>query len=363
LQPQGITSLAKKLMGETMFSHPDFDRHERLVFARDADAGLSAIVAIHSTALGPAFGGCRMLPYKDDAEAITDVLRLSRSMSSKAAICDLPLGGGKSVILGCPSTLKTPDLLRAMGRLVDSLQGRYIVADDVGITLKDLAIMQEETSYSAATTPSSRENVPVTAWGVFCALRSAVMHYFRQDHIRNLTVGVQGLGVVGFPLCDYLSKAGAQLIVADLDRTRVELAVRTFGAVPVSPDAIYDQQMDIFAPCALGGVINAQTAKRLKAKVICGGANNQLASPCLAFELGRRDIVYIPDYLANAGGVIDFALERANMESQSILREVERIGSIVADVLSEVRDGQLLPLEICDRRVKEKLCLAGRSAT
>ena len=338
-----------------MFCHRDYDEHERVIFAHQPDAGLSAIIAIHSTSLGPAFGGCRMFPYQNDAEALRDVLRLSKSMTYKSAICGLPLGGGKSVVLGNPKTDKTPALLRAMGRLVNELQGRYFIADDVGITLDDLAIVQEETEYSAATSAAMREAIPVTAAGVFSALRAAASHCLKQDQLQDVTVGVQGLGVVGYPLCAFLSKAGARLLVSDLDHDRTDQAVRTFGAKAVPVEEIYDQQMDIFAPCALGGVINAETSKRLKTKLICGGANNQLTDPNLATEIMRRHIVYVPDYLANAGGVIDFALERKGADASRVHHEVERIGSITTDVLAKAKSLNVTPLAICDQRVQETL--------
>ncbi|MGQ0676008.1 MAG: Glu/Leu/Phe/Val dehydrogenase dimerization domain-containing protein, partial [Rhodospirillales bacterium] len=315
-----------------MFSHPDFDGHERVVYVNDAGAGLNAIIAIHSTALGPAFGGCRMWPYAGDAEALTDALRLSRGMTYKLAICGLPLGGGKSVILGDPKRAKTRDLLRAMGRAVESLGGRYIIADDVGTTLDDLAVMRAETRHTAAATAAAKAPLPVTAWGVFNALRAGARHAFGRDDLKGLTVAVQGLGHVGYPLCRFLHEQGARLAVSDLDAARVRRAAAEFGAVPVEAGAIYDAGAEIFAPCALGGVLNDATIPRLKARLVCGGANNQLAEGRHGAALAARGICYLPDYLANAGGAIDFHQESVDDSPAAVMKAVERIGAIAAGV-------------------------------
>ena len=196
-----------------MFSHPEYDGHEELVHAYDAASGLRAIVALHNTALGPAFGGCRMYPYADEAQALTDVLRLSRGMTYKAAICELPYGGGKSVILADPRRDKTPELLRAMGRLIERLGGRYITADDVGTTLEDLAVLRTVTRHTAGATLSAQAQLAVTAYGVLMAIEAAVHHYYQRDELSGLKFAVQGLGNVGFPLCRYLHERGAELVV------------------------------------------------------------------------------------------------------------------------------------------------------
>ncbi len=270
-----------------MFGHPDFDDHEQVVFACDAAAGLRAIIALHSTALGPAFGGCRMWPYASEADALKDALRLARGMSCKAAICDLPYGGGKSVILGDPKRAKTPALLRAMGRAVERLGGRYIVADDIGTTLDDLAVMRAVTSHTAAATAAAREPLAVTAYGVLMALRAAVRHLMGRDELAGLRVAIQGLGNVGRPLADHLHAAGAELIVADLDPARAARTADELGAQAVDPAAIYDQPVDLLAPCAMGGVLDDETIPRLRAKIVCGGANNQLAQPRHADDARR----------------------------------------------------------------------------
>ncbi len=338
-----------------MFSHPEFDGHERVVYVNDAAAGLNAIVAIHSTSLGPAFGGCRMWPYPGDAAALTDALRLSRGMTYKAAICGLPYGGGKSVIIGDPRRQKTPALLKAMGRAVESLAGRYIIADDVGTTLGDLAVMRAETHHTAAATSAARAPLPVTAWGVFNAVCAGAAHVFGRRDFTGLTVAVQGLGHVGYPLCRFLHERGAGLVVSDLDPQRVKQAAADFGAVPAEAGAIYDARADIFSPCALGGVLNDDTIPRLRAKLVCGGANNQLAEGRHGAALAGRGVCYLPDYLANAGGVIDFHMESVDDSPAAVMAAVERIGAIAAEVLAEAgRTGQT-PLATADAMVRRRL--------
>ena len=341
-----------------MFEHPEFEDHERVVFACDRDSGLKAIIAVHSTALGPAFGGCRMWPYADEAQALADVLRLSRGMTHKAAICSLPYGGGKAVIIGDPRD-KTPALLRAMARAVEELRGRYIIADDIGTTLEDLAVMREVTRHTAAATAGAQQPLAVTAYGVLMAIGAAVEHRLGAAGLAGLRVAVPGLGNVGFPLCGYLQDEGAELVVTDLDPVRVARAESAFGAATVGPEAIYEQAADVFAPCALGGVLNDDTIPRLRATIVCGGANNQLALGRHDAALAARGILYVPDYVANAGGVIDFHQERVDDRPEAVLRAVRRIREITADLLARAAATGRTPLEIADALVAERLA-AGR---
>jgi leucine dehydrogenase len=343
-----------------VFDHPDFDDHEQVVFVCDPEAGLRAIIAVHSTALGPAFGGCRMWAYASETAALTDVLRLARGMTYKAAICELPYGGGKSVIIGDAKRHKTPALLRAMGRAVENLGGRYIVADDIGTTLEDLAVMRTVTAHTAAATAAAREPLPVTAFGVFVAIRAAVRQVFGEHRLAGLRVAIQGLGNVGLPLAGYLHEAGAELIVADLDPARAARAAHELDAQAVDPAAIYDQPVDLFAPCGLGGVLNDQTILRLQAKIVCGGANNQLAEPSHAARLAERGILYVPDYLANAGGVIDFHQERIDDSRAAVLAAVARIENITTDILRAAQASGRLPQQVADRRVRARLSAARR---
>ena len=344
-----------------MFRDPDFDDHEQVLFARDGRAGLQAIVAVHSTVLGPAFGGCRMWPYRDEGEALTDALRLSRGMTYKAAICELPLGGGKAVILGDPRRAKTPALLQAMGEVVNRLGGRYVIADDIGTNLDDLRTMRTVTPHTAAATFAAGQQLPVTACGVFHAMRAAIEHALGRQDLEELRVAVQGLGNVGMPLCRYLAEAGAALIVSDLDKARVAEATRAFGALPVEPDAIYEQPVDAFAPCALGAVLNDRTIPLLRARIVCGGANNQLAAARHAAALARRDILFVPDYIANAGGVIDFHQERIGDDApDAVLGAVARLYDIARDVLERARRAGETPLQVADGIVLQRIAAARR---
>jgi leucine dehydrogenase len=339
-----------------VFRHPDFDGHEQLLFARDANAGLRAIVAVHSTVLGPAFGGCRMWPYRDEGEALTDVLRLSRGMTYKAAICELPLGGGKAVIIGDPRRAKTPALLHAMGEVVEGLRGRYIIADDIGTNLDDLRTMRAVTRHTAAATLAAGQPLAVTAYGVFHAMGAAIELALGRQELEGLRVAVQGLGNVGMPLCRYLAEAGASLVVTDLDQARVAEAMCAFGALPVEPDAIYGQPADVFAPCALGAVLNDRTIPLLRAGIVCGGANNQLAAARHAVALATRGILFVPDYIANAGGVIDYHQERIGDDAPDVvLRAVARLYDITRDVLERALRAGQTPLQVADRIVLERI--------
>lgn len=343
-----------------MFANSNFDGHERVTFAHDAASGLKAIVAVHNSALGPAFGGCRMWPYADDETALTDALRLSRGMTYKATICDLPYGGGKSVIIADSRTEKTDDLLLAMGRLVESLGGEYIIADDVGTTLADLAVMRKVTQHTAAATEAAQSDLAVTAYGVLMAIEATATRVFERGDMAGLRFAVQGLGNVGMPLCEHLHARGAGLIVTDMDRERMKMAQERFGAELVEPDAVYDADVDVFSPCALGAILNDETIPRLRAKAVCGGANNQLLLGEHDKALARRDIVFVPDYLANAGGVIDYYQETIDDRPEAILASVERIRDIADDILLRSRETGETPMTVADRVVRQRLAAAPR---
>lgn len=338
-----------------MFGHPEFDNHETVVFSRDREAGLTAIIAVHSTDLGPGFGGCRMWPYENEDLALRDVLRLSRGMTYKAAICELPYGGGKSVIIDDAKVAKTPAMLRAVGRLVEGLGARYIIADDVGTSLADLAVMREVTKHTAAATAAAKEPLAVTAYGVWQALQAAVGAVLDRGDLAGLGVAVQGLGNVGLHLCRYLHEQGAQLTVCDVDPDRLAMARRQFSPIIVSPEEIYDREVDVFAPCAFGAILNDRTIPRLRARIICGGANNQLLAREHGGALAALGIVYVPDYLANAGGVIDFHMETIDDSAGAVLGAVERIGGITAETLTRARVEGETPLSIADRLVRRRL--------
>lgn len=295
-----------------MFDLQAFDAHESVHVFHDADSGLEAVIAIHSTGLGPAAGGCRMWPYQTSEAAIVDVLRLSQGMSYKNAMAGLPLGGGKAVIKGDPRTGKSPDLFRAFGRAVESLGGQYWTAEDVGIETSDMAVTAEETRYVAGLTSgtaASGDPSPVTALGVFRGVKACAERAFGSSDLNGRIVAVQGVGSVGGHLCDHLADAGAQLVVTDIDTDALRAVSGRTGAEIVEPEAIYSVQADIFSPNALGAVINPDTIKRLSVKVIAGGANNQLVIPDMGEMLRRKGILYAPDYVINGGGIINVAAE------------------------------------------------------
>ena len=282
---------------------------ERLVLAEDPGAGLTALICLHSTVLGPAAGGCRMWPYATQAEAIHDVTRLARGMTYKNAMAGLGLGGGKSVIIADARRDKTPAMMRAFGRAVEALDGAYWTAEDVGISPEDMAHAALETRYAVGLAGASGDPSPWTAEGVFRCLRVGAARVFGTDDLAGRRVLVQGLGHVGLSLAEKLAAAGARLTVTDINDAAVAKAASRLGATVCAPDQVFKQSMDIFAPCALGGVLTAETAEALTARLICGAANNQLATPEVAALLAARGITYLPDYVVNAGGIISVASE------------------------------------------------------
>lgn len=286
--------------------------HEEIYRVEDASVGLTGFIAVHSTLLGPAAGGLRMRPYDSAEDALVDVQRLSEGMTYKNAAAGLALGGGKAVIIGDPAKDKTPELLRAFARAIDKLDGRYITAEDMGMSPTDMAILAEETGHVAGLSDgefASGDPSPITARGIFNAIRQTWAHKTGSDSLKDVTISVQGLGHVGWYLCDFLNKAGAKLVVTDVNTTQVARAVESFGATAVTPDQIYAVEADIFAPCAIGGILNATTIPQLKVAVVAGGANNQLATAEDGQALHARGILYAPDFVANGGGIINVATE------------------------------------------------------
>jgi leucine dehydrogenase len=343
-----------------MFDRPAFSDHEQVAFFCDRASGLRAIVALHSTRLGPAFGGIRMRDYPRAVDALDDALRLSRAMTLKAAVVGAPLGGGKAVILGDPSTQKTEALLQAMGRAIDSLGGRYIAAEDVGTSLADLAIVRRATRHTLALATMDVTPAPATAWGVLVALRAAVRHRLGRDDLAGLRVALQGLGKVGWQLCRFLHAEGARLVVTDIDPARSALAAAELGARVVAPEAIWDAEVEVLAPCALGGVLGDGAIARLRAGIVVGAANNQLARPGHAEALRARGIDYVPDFVANAGGVIDATHDGPGYDPARVLADVLRIGAITLDILTTAaREGVATPV-IAMRLAQARLDAAGR---
>ncbi|MHA1569644.1 MAG: Glu/Leu/Phe/Val dehydrogenase dimerization domain-containing protein [Alphaproteobacteria bacterium] len=337
-----------------VFAHPEFDDHEQVVFCDDESAGLRAIVAIHNTNLGPSLGGCRMWPYADEDEALTDVLRLSKGMTYKAAMAGLALGGGKAVIIGDARNGKTPELMRAFGRFINDLGGRYITAEDVGTSVQDMDTIRGETEFVAGLTGGAGDPSPSTAHGVFIGIGASVRHRLGRDDVRGLKVAVQGLGHVGHGLCRYLSEAGAGLVVADIDRGAVDRAAGEFSAEIVAPDAIYDAEADVFAPCALGAAINDDTVPRLKAPIVAGAANNQLAEERHGKALMERGILYAPDYVINAGGLLDVARFPLGMDIEAARAKLQQIAETLGEAFRRSdRDGLAVNL-VADRMAEER---------
>ena len=310
----------------SVFGAKSFDDHETVVFCHDRESGLRAIIAVHDTTLGPALGGCRMWPYGSEDEALEDVLRLSRGMTYKSAISGIDHGGGKSVIIGDPRTDKTEALFEALGHFVNDQGGQYIIAEDVGTSVPDMELVRRTTRHVAGITEGgSGDPSPATAWGVFHGLRAAVRHRLGRDDLNGVTVAVQGLGHVGMYLCRHLAEAGAKLVVSDLRVDLVARAAADFAAASAPVDAIHAQDVDLFAPCALGAVLNDRTIPELKTKVVAGSANNQLAEDRHGTILAERGILYAPDYVINAGGVINISHEGPNYDRQAALDHCARI--------------------------------------
>lgn len=339
----------------------NISEHEQVVFCHDAESGLKAIVAIHNTSRGAALGGCRMWSYTSEDEALQDVLRLSRGMTYKSALAGLDLGGGKSVIIGNPRTDKSEPLLRAMGRFLNHLEGHYIAAEDSGTSVADLKIMAEETRYVTGITEKptltgdlrSGDPSPSTAYGTFQGLRAAVKHQLQRDDLNGLRVAVQGLGNVGYCLSEHLVRAGAELWVSDINPQSVQTAVERLGATAVSPEEIISQQVEVFAPCALGAVLNDQSIPQLKASIVAGAANNQLAEERHGLELLQRGILYAPDYVINAGGIIDIACERQGLDDHHLYRLLDGIYTTLLDIFERSdRDGQ--PTNVIANRMAEE---------
>ncbi|MEQ8762829.1 MAG: Glu/Leu/Phe/Val dehydrogenase dimerization domain-containing protein [Planctomycetota bacterium] len=338
------------------------DGYEQVVKATDAESGLRAFIAIHDTTLGPALGGMRMWPYDSEKEALSDVLRLSQGMTYKSAIARTGLGGGKSVVIGDPHKDKTPQLLQAMGRFVDSLGGRYITAEDVGISEHDLAIVRQETRFVTGLhreSGSSGNPSPYTAYGVFLGVKACVQEADGNEDLTGKRVALQGLGQVGTRLVEYLQQAGAHVIVTDIGEKRVREVVESLGVESVSPTEIYDVDCDIFAPCALGAVINDETIPRLKCRIVAGAANNQLLAPEHGDRLLEKGILYAPDYVINAGGIINVSVEllEGGYHEDVALAKIRNIHDALLEIFQMSREQRIstdrAALQVAQQRLAE----------
>ena len=336
--------------------------HEQVVFCQDDSVGLRAIIAIHSTVLGPALGGVRMWPYASSEEALQDVLRLAQAMTYKAAVSGLPLGGGKAVIIGDPRRMKTEGLLRAFGRAVDGLNGRYLTAEDVGMTVADMEIVRKETKHVTGTSEkkggSGDPSYP-TAKGVFYAIETCLKEVYGDPSVRNRTVAIQGVGKAGYQLGELLATAGARLIIADTDPQRAMLARRVFEAWRVEPDEILQSECDVLSPCALGGVLNRKTIPKLRCRAIAGAANNQLEDPSDAKRLEERGILYAPDYVVNAGGIMNILVGlqagRQGYDRAKAERLISQIPTTLHAIFSKARAEGLTKAQAADALAEARL--------
>lgn len=344
----------------SVFNAPSFDAHERVCYATDAGSGLRAIIAIHDTTLGPAVGGCRIFPYASDEQALDDVLRLSRGMTLKSALAGLPLGGGKSVIIADPRHDRSAELLRAMGRFVDGLGGRYVAAEDSGTSVEDLRVMAGVTPHVSGVDRSEHggDPSPSTARGVYAAIGAALAYRLGTPGMRGIRVAVQGLGNVGFHLARLLREAGADVFASDIDARRAARAEAELGVVIVPAAEILQLDVDVLAPCALGGALNAATIPTLRAGIVAGAANNQLHTADDAARLADRGILYCPDFLINAGGIIDVHYQRSGLDRAALPVHLDAIGERLREVLVRA-DADRRPTSVIGEELALEIVRAG----
>lgn len=341
-----------------VFEHINGDGYEQIVFFSDDLSGLRAIVAIHSTALGPALGGTRFWPYRNEEAALVDVLRLARGMTLKAACAGLDLGGGKAVIIGDPKSTKSEELLRAYGRYIDTLGGRYITAEDVGTSLADMDVVRRETRWVTGCSLSyggSGDPSPVTAYGVLQGMKACAFEAYGQTELKGLRVGIQGVGKVGYALCGYLTDEGAEVTVTDVDPDNMLRAVSDFGVATTSLDRIYGLDVDIFAPCAMGAVINDDTLSELNCKVIAGSANNILARDEHGEKLKGLGIVYAPDFVINAGGIINIQDELHGYNRDRAMKRVEGIFETLQTIFALAREHDISTVAAATEYANERI--------
>jgi leucine dehydrogenase len=345
---------------EMICKHGD---HEQVVFCQNKDVGLKAIIAIHNTALGPALGGTRMWNYKTEEEALIDVLRLSKGMTYKASASGLNLGGGKAVIIGDPKTQKTEGLFRAFGRFVNSLNGRYITAEDVGTTVREMEFVFMETSWVTGIPKAfggSGDPSPYTAHGVLMGIKAAVKEKLATDSLKGVRIAVQGLGNVGHHLVEYLAKEGALLTVTDIDAAKTSKTAAQFNAKSVGPDEITSVECDVFSPCAMGAVVNDASIGQIKAKIVCGGANNQLAEPRHGDMLREMGILYAPDYVTNAGGLMNVFVELEGYSPERAFDKTKQVYENLMQVFAIAKRDGIGTHTAADRLAEERIATIGK---
>ncbi len=345
----------------SVLSHPEYDDHELVAFHRDPDSGLRAIVAIHNTNLGRGLGGCRVYPYANEDDAITDALRLSRGMTYKAALAGLDQGGGKAVVIADPRRDKTPAMMRAMGRLVQSLGGRYVIAEDSGTDEADMHEVAKETAFigggAAAPNPDDlgdRDTSAATALGVLFGMQAAVRFKLGREDLKGLRVSIQGVGKVGQVLARHLHEAGARLFVCDAYAPAVADCVRLYGASVVDAAALPELDVDVFSPCAMGAILDDDSVRRLRAPIVAGAANNQLAEPRHGKALLERGVLYAPDYAINAGGIINLYYEGPTRRWVNVEAHLRRIGDTLTTIFTRSRD-EGRPTDVIADRLAEAI--------
>lgn len=348
-----------------LFGLTDTMGHEQVVYCNDPETGLKAIIAIHDTTLGPALGGCRFWNYATEEEALVDVLRLSRGMTYKAAVAGLPLGGGKAVIIGDPSKLKSEDFFRTFGKFVNSLEGRYITAEDVNIKVADINNVAKETNYVSGITTRDcglGDPSPVTAYGVFQGIKASVKFKLGKDSLEGIKVAVQGAGAVGSYLCKYLHEEGALLTVSDINEESVNKIVEKFGASVMDTNSVHTADVDVFAPCALGGILNGDTIPNIKAPIVAGGANNQLLEEDSHGQMVKdAGILYAPDYVINAGGLINVCAELKSISAEEALSDAKRIYDTMLAVYEEAERQNIPTHKASDLIAEQRIAEAKKS--
>lgn len=345
-----------------VFGQLSFDDHEQVVFCHDKDTGLKAIIGIHNTVLGPSLGGTRMWDYKSEWEALNDVLRLSRGMTFKSAVTGLDLGGGKAVIIGDAKTQKTPELMRRFGKFVDSLSGKYITAEDVGMETSDMDTVRDVTSHVVGISESkggSGNPSPVTAYGVFMGMKAAAKHKFGTDSLKGKKVLVQGIGHVGEALVGHITEEGGEVMISDINTEKLNAVKDKYNAEIFQGDNLYTADVDIYSPCALGATINDDTVDLLKAKVVAGAANNQLANEEIhGTKLMDKGIVYAPDFLINAGGVINVYGELKGYDRKKTMSQTENIYDTTLEIMARAEKENITTnqaaLKIAQARIDER---------
>jgi leucine dehydrogenase len=360
IQEKTSASVSEDIVIQKMSVHD----HEQVVFCQDQSTGLKAIIAIHNTVLGPALGGTRMWPYKNESEALNDVLRLSRGMTYKASITGLNLGGGKAVIIGDSRKDKTEALMRRFGKFVNSLGGKYITAEDVGISTRDMEFVKMETDHVSGLPESmggSGDPSPVTAYGVYMGMKAAAKEKWGSESLEGKRIAVQGIGHVGESLVEYLTKENAKVFICDIYEDRLERVVKEFNSTVVSVDDFYDLDMDIYAPCALGATINDDTLKKLKCSIIAGAANNQLADEKIhGEEVMKKGILYAPDFLINAGGLINVYSELEGYNRERSMTRAENIYYTTLDIFKLSKEKNIPTYQAANMLAEQRISAIGK---